>query len=51
MSVTDEERWIEAARGGDKAAFGRLIEVYQDPIYNLAYRMLGNALEAEDAAQ
>jgi len=49
--VTDEERWIAAARDGDKAAFGRLVEAYQGPIYNLAYRMLGNGPEAEDAAQ
>jgi RNA polymerase sigma-70 factor (ECF subfamily) len=49
--VTDEERWVEAARAGDKAAFGRLVEAYQGPIYNLAYRMLGNASEAEEAAQ
>jgi RNA polymerase sigma-70 factor (ECF subfamily) len=49
--VTDEEQWIEAAREGDKAAFGRLVEAYQDPIFNLTYRMLGNAPEAEDAAQ
>ncbi|MBS3784044.1 MAG: sigma-70 family RNA polymerase sigma factor [Anaerolineae bacterium] len=32
-------------------AFGRLVEAYQDPVYNLAYRMLGNGPEAEDAAQ
>jgi RNA polymerase sigma-70 factor (ECF subfamily) len=49
--VTDEERWIEAARKGDEAAFGHLVEAYQNPIYNLTYRMLGNAPEAEDAAQ
>ena len=49
--MTDEERWIAAARDGDKAAFGRLVEAYQGPIYNLAYRMLGNGPEAEDAAQ
>ncbi|MGD8996585.1 MAG: sigma-70 family RNA polymerase sigma factor [Anaerolineae bacterium] len=49
--MTDEERWVEAARKGDQAAFGRLVEAYQGPVYNLAYRMLGNASEAEDAAQ
>jgi RNA polymerase sigma-70 factor (ECF subfamily) len=27
------------------------VEAYQGPIYNLAYRMLGNAVEAEDATQ
>lgn len=49
--VADEERWIDAARRGDKKAFGHLVEVYQTPIYNLAYRMLGNRSEAEEAAQ
>ena len=49
--ATDEERWIDAARNGDKAAFGCLVELYQNPLYNLAYRMLGNGPEAEDAAQ
>jgi len=48
--VTEEE-WIEAAREGDKVAFGRLVEAYQTPIYNLAYRMLHNRSEAEEAAQ
>lgn len=49
--VTDEERWVKEAREGDRAAFGRLVEAYQGPVYNLAYRMLGNASEAEEAAQ
>jgi RNA polymerase sigma-70 factor (ECF subfamily) len=49
--VTEEEQWIEAARGGDKTAFGLLVEAYQDAVYNLTYRMLGNASEAEEAAQ
>jgi RNA polymerase sigma-70 factor (ECF subfamily) len=49
--VTEEEGWIEAARKGDKAAFGRLVEAYQTPIYNLTYRMLHNRSEAEEAAQ
>jgi RNA polymerase sigma-70 factor (ECF subfamily) len=49
--VDQEQRWIEAARQGDRNAFGCLVEVYQGPVYNLAYRMLGDAYEAEDAAQ
>ena len=50
--MNDEEQvWLERARQGDKAAFGRLIEAYQGPVYNLAYRMLGNRGEAEEAAQ
>jgi len=49
--VTDEEQWIQQARAGDQAAFGRLVVAYQKPVYNLAYRMLGRSTEAEDAAQ
>ena len=49
--VTDKERWIEAACAGDQDAFSRLVEAYQNPVYNLAYRMLGNGAEAEEAAQ
>lgn len=48
----DQEReWILHARAGDVEAFTRLVEAYQTPVYNLAYRMLGNSVEAEDAAQ
>ena len=42
---------IKAARRGDTAAFTRLVEAYQRPVYNLAYRMLGESAEAEEAAQ
>lgn len=47
----DEQVWLEEARRGNKEAFGNLIEAYQAPVFNLAYRMLGNADEAEQAAQ
>jgi len=49
--VSNEAEWIKLAREGDQAAFGRLVVAYQTPVYNLAYRMLGNAAEAEEAAQ
>lgn len=39
------------ARAGDEAAFTALVETYHTAIYNLCYRMLGEAGEAEDAAQ
>ena len=42
---------IQAARHGDTLAFTRLVEAYQRPVYNLAYRMLGDSAEAEEAAQ
>jgi len=47
----DEAAWIQQAREGDVGAFGRLVRIYQTPVYNLAYRMLGDRMEAEDAAQ
>ncbi|GBD08712.1 ECF RNA polymerase sigma factor SigW [Candidatus Thermoflexus japonica] len=47
----EERRWLLAARAGDLEAFERLIAVYTRPIYNLAYRMLGDPQEAEDATQ
>lgn len=46
-----EQIWIHRAREGDQAAFVCLAQAYQAPVYNLAYRMLGNSVEAEDAAQ
>jgi RNA polymerase sigma-70 factor (ECF subfamily) len=50
--VFDEEQaWLEQASKGDKVAFGQLVEAYQTPVYNLAYRMLNNSGEAEEAAQ
>ena len=49
--MNEEQVWLEQARQGDKAAFGKIIEAYQTPVYNLAYRMLNNAGEAEEAAQ
>jgi RNA polymerase sigma-70 factor (ECF subfamily) len=47
----DEQIWLEEAREGNKDSFGKLIEAYQTPVFNLAYRMLSNADEAEQAAQ
>jgi RNA polymerase sigma-70 factor (ECF subfamily) len=36
---------------GDTQAFAELVEKYQQPVMNLAYRMLRDATEAEDLAQ
>jgi len=49
--LNQERVWLEQAIEGDKAAFGKLIEAFQGPVYNLAYRMLNNSGEAEEAAQ
>lgn len=42
---------VEQARRGDTDAFAQIVRHYQAPVYNLAFRMLGDAAEAEDAAQ
>ena len=42
---------ISRARGGDREAFGELVEQYRDTVYRLAYRMCGNAYDADEAAQ
>lgn len=49
--LDSEPTWIEQALKGDSQAITQLVETYQRPVYNLCYRMLGNAQEAEDAAQ
>lgn len=46
-----DQATIELARRGDTNAFARIVQRYQSPVYNLAYRMLGDRAEAEDAAQ
>ncbi len=48
---SEELGWIEAAQHGDHGAFSRLVELYKQPVYNIAYRMLGSSGEAEDASQ
>jgi len=47
----EEIGWIEQALQGDRSAFGQLMHRYAGAVYNLAYRMLGNAEDAEDASQ
>jgi len=47
----EEQDWLTKARKGDDEAFACLVERYQSPVVHLCYRMLGDASEAEDAAQ
>lgn len=46
-----EEELVQRARQGDLEAFNRLILAYQSQVYALAYRLLGDAESAADAAQ
>jgi RNA polymerase sigma-70 factor (ECF subfamily) len=43
--------WIERAIHGDAEAFEEIYYTYKDDVYTACMRMLGNAAEAEDAAQ
>ncbi len=42
---------VELVLRGDQNIFAVLVERYKDAVQNLAYRMLGNATEAEDVTQ
>ena len=46
-----EAECIKLARKGYQDAFTQIVETYQNPVYNLCYRMLGTPQAAEDAAQ
>ena len=46
-----EQNWIQAAKGGDQAAFGHLVEAYQKRVYALTVRMCPTPELAEEAAQ
>jgi RNA polymerase sigma-70 factor, ECF subfamily len=48
--VSETDR-VLAAQRGDERAWEALIEIYQQPVFRLAYLLLGSADEAEDIAQ
>lgn len=51
FDITQESHLIQEALTGNADAFGELVRLYEQPVFNLTYRMLGEATEAEDAAQ
>ncbi|MDP9374466.1 MAG: hypothetical protein M3Q65_18855, partial [Chloroflexota bacterium] len=48
--LTDDQL-VARVRAGDQAAFATLVERHQRAVFTQAYRVLGNAADAEDAAQ
>jgi RNA polymerase sigma-70 factor (ECF subfamily) len=46
-----EAELVSRARHGDQAAFGDLVEAYQEIAFRTAYLVIGDAAEAEDATQ
>jgi len=49
--VENEVAFVDRLQVGSDEAFETLISLYQAPIYNVAYRILGDASEASDAVQ
>jgi RNA polymerase sigma-70 factor (ECF subfamily) len=43
--------YIEKARNGDLHAIGKLVEIHQQLVYSITWKVLGNKEDAEDAAQ
>lgn len=51
MTTPEEEQWLEHARGGDRAAFGRLMRQHMPRVHRLAVHLTGNAGTADDVVQ
>ena len=51
MDQDQEQEIIGRVLGGDRSAFVDLVEKYQGPIFNLAYRMTGSREDADDLTQ
>ena len=50
MDAIVKERIKEVLKG-DQEAFGEIVELFKDKVFQICYRMLGNRHEAEDIAQ
>ena len=57
MAAVRKTKWlgdgdtVRRVRTGEREAFADLVERYRDLVYALAWRHLGNAEDARDAAQ
>jgi RNA polymerase sigma-70 factor (ECF subfamily) len=51
VSQDSDSLWVQRTLAGDPQAFGELVRRYERDVFNLAYRMLNERGEAEDAAQ
>ena len=51
MKMLSDEELVKKTLSGDKSAFGILVERYQHATYGLAFHLLQNLLDAQDAAQ
>ena len=51
MDQKNEAEIVARVLKGDRQAYAMLVEEYESPIYNLAYRMTGNSADADDLTQ
>jgi len=51
MTSAQERDWIRQAKQGSHEAFGEIVHYHQQAVFNVAYRLLDNLRDAEDAAQ
>lgn len=51
MKSPSDGKLIDRCRSGDVEAFGDLVQRYQQTVFNVCFRMLGERREAEDLAQ
>jgi len=51
MDNNRDHELIDRCRQGDRVALGQLVKAYERPIYNAAYRVLGNPQDAADVCQ
>jgi RNA polymerase sigma-70 factor (ECF subfamily) len=47
----DDEQLIHTAQSGDLSAFNALVLRYQNDVYNVTYRIMGDDAGASDATQ
>jgi RNA polymerase sigma-70 factor, ECF subfamily len=50
-AVLEDHRLISALQAGDDLAYEQLIDRFQTPVYNLAYRLLNDPADASDVVQ
>ncbi len=51
MSDEQDHQLVERTLRGERAAFDQLVQKYQMAVFTVAYNVLGNRSDAEDAAQ
>ena len=50
-AALDDHRLISGLQAGDESAYELLIQRFQTPVYNLAYRLLNDQADASDVVQ